>query len=77
MSMRILCVILFLQIEQVVILGCLRGAGDTKYTALVSLISVAIIRPGASWLLGYPLGLGLLGVWLGTFADQIVRFLMG
>ncbi len=77
MIMRVLCVVLFLQIEQVVILGCLRGAGDTKYTALVSLISVAIIRPGASWLLGYPLGLGLFGIWLGTFADQLVRFFMG
>lgn len=77
MIMKILCVVIYLQIEQVVVLGCLRGAGDTKYTALVSLISVAIIRPGASWLLCYPLGLGLMGVWLGLCADQIVRFILG
>lgn len=77
MMMRILCVVIYLQIEQVVILGCLRGAGDTKFTALVSLISVAIIRPLASWFLGYPMGLGLLGIWLGTFADQFVRFGLG
>lgn len=76
MIMRILSVILFFQIEQVVQFGCLRGAGDTKFTAFVSLISVACIRPGLSWLLCYPAGLGLMGAWLGTLADQVVRFLM-
>lgn len=74
--MRILSLMLFLQIEQVVLLGCLRGAGDTRFTALVSLISVTCVRPGISWLLCYPLGLGLLGAWLGTFCDQVVRFSM-
>ncbi len=74
MILNILSVTLFLQIEQVVMMGSLRGAGDTKYTAFVSLICVTIIRPLASWVLGYPLGLGLLGVWLGTFCDQICRF---
>ena len=73
----ILCVVLVLQIQQVAIIGCLRGAGDTKYTALISLVSVAIIRPFASWLLCYPLGLGLFGVWMGLFIDQTLRFLMG
>ena len=57
--------------------GCLRGAGDTKYTALASLISVTCIRPGLSWLLCYPLGLGLLGVWMGLVGDQFTRFLLG
>ena len=74
--MRILSITLFFQIEQVVQFGCLRGAGDTRYTAMVSLISVAIIRPGASWLLCYPLGLGLIGAWIGTFCDQLVRFIL-
>ena len=77
MIMRVLCGVIYLQILQVVINGSLRGAGDAKYTALVSLISVAIIRPGASWILGYPLGLGLFGVWLGTFGDQATRFILG
>jgi len=74
--MRILSVTLFFQIEQVVLFGCLRGAGDTKFTALVSLISVTCIRPGMSWLLCYPLGLGLIGAWLGTFCDQLLRFIL-
>lgn len=74
--MRILSVMLFLQIEQVVQFGCLRGAGDTKYTAMVSLISVTCIRPGVAYLLCYPLGFGLIGAWLGTFCDQMVRFIL-
>ncbi len=76
MIMRILSFILFFQIEQVVQFGCLRGAGDTKFTALVSLISVTCIRPGMSWLLCYPAGLGLMGAWLGTFCDQFLRFVL-
>lgn len=74
--MRILSIILILQIEQVVQFGCLRGAGDTKYTAAISLISVTLIRPGMSFLLCYPLGLGLVGAWLGTACDQLVRFVL-
>ena len=77
MIMRMLCVIIYLQITQVIFFGCLRGAGDTKYTAFASMVSVAIIRPGLSWLLCYPLGLGLLGVWLGLFGDQFMRFCLG
>ena len=69
--MRILSVILFMQIEQVTLFGCLRGAGDTRFTALVSLISVTFIRPGMSWLLCYPLGLGLMGAWLGTLVTSL------
>lgn len=77
MIMRILCFVIYMQITQVIFFGCLRGAGDTKFTALASLISVAIIRPGMSWLLCNPLGLGLLGVWLGLVCDQVTRFLLG
>ena len=74
--MRILSITLFFQIEQVTLFGALRGAGDTKFTALVSLISVTCIRPGLSWLLCYPLGIGLIGAWLGTFCDHALRFVL-
>ena len=76
MIMRLMVVVVFLQISQVVFTGCLRGAGDARYTALVSLISVAFVRPFSGWLLCYPIGLGLLGAWLGLAMDQLVRFLM-
>ncbi len=74
--MRFLTVILFLQISQVIYSGCLRGAGDTRYTAFVSFLSVALIRPGLGYLFCYPLGWGLVGAWLGLAVDQFMRFWM-
>lgn len=63
-----------MQTSQVVFNGCLRGAGDTTFVAITSLVSVAFIRPFISWLLCFPLGLGLYGAWFGLFADQGIRF---
>ncbi|MBR4428176.1 MAG: MATE family efflux transporter, partial [Clostridia bacterium] len=40
---------------RVIYSGCLRGAGDVKFVALCSLISVTILRPLLTWLLCYPL----------------------
>ena len=76
MIMSILTVVVFLQISQVVYSGCLRGACDTRFTALVSLVSVAMIRPLCGFVLCYPLGLGLFGAWIGLAIDQFMRFLM-
>lgn len=41
--------------------GALRGAGDTRLIAVYALISTTIIRPALSWLLCYPVGLGVIG----------------
>lgn len=76
MIMNILCFVIYAQILQISIIGCLRGSGDNKYTALISLICVGIIRPFASWFLCYPVGLGLLGVWLGLCVDQCLRLVL-
>lgn len=62
------------QTSQVVFSGCLRGAGDTKYVAMVSLISIGIIRPILTYLLCIPFDVGLLGAWIGLFIDQYIRF---
>lgn len=62
------------QTSQVVYTGCLRGAGDTKFVAVTSMISIAMVRPLLSWLLCYPLGLGLIGAWLSLLLDQSMRF---
>ncbi|MEF9969707.1 MAG: MATE family efflux transporter [Ruthenibacterium sp.] len=74
--MRFVAIIVVLQVSQVIYSGALRGAGDTRYVALVSLISVAVIRPLAGWLFVYPLGLGLTGAWIGLMLDQFMRFLL-
>jgi Na+-driven multidrug efflux pump len=64
------------QTSQVVMSGCLRGAGDTRFVAVSSLLSVGAVRPGLSWLLCYPLGFGLIGAWIGLFADQLLRLIL-
>ncbi len=64
------------QTSQVVISGCLRGAGDTRYVAISSLVSVSVVRPALSWLLCYPLGFGLICAWIGLFSDQLLRLIL-
>ena len=66
--------VIFPQSLQWVTTGALRGAGDVKFTARTSMISVAVIRPLLAFLLCYPFGLGLLGSWIGMFIDQMIRF---
>ena len=65
-----------IQTSQIVFSGCLRGSGDTKYIAVVSFWSIGIIRPCLSWVLCYPLGMGLVGAWLGLWGDQALRLLL-
>ena len=68
--------IVLLQIAMVVYCGCLRGAGDIRFVALIGLISVSIVRPAISWLLCWPLGGGLFGAWIGLSCEQTVRYLL-
>lgn len=72
--MMLAAIITLPQNIQWVITGILRGSGDTKYTATISLISVTAIRPIVSYLLCYPFGLGVIGAWIGMGIDQSVRF---
>lgn len=51
----------------------LRGAGDVRYTMLVSLGAMFLIRLGAAYLLGTWLHLGTFGVWIAMVVDWTVR----
>lgn len=74
---RIIILVVIFQVSQVIYMGCLRGAGDTGYTAMASIISVTVIRTAFSYLCGYMLGFGINGVWMGILADQVSRFFFG
>ena len=74
---RIIIAVVIFQISQVIYMGCLRGAGDTGYTALASIVSVTVIRTVFSYVCGYALGFGINGVWMGILADQVSRFIFG
>lgn len=72
--MHVIIFVVIFQIIQVVYMGCLRGAGDTLYTAIASTISVTIVRTVGSFVFGYILGFGITGIWVGVFLDQFSRF---
>ena len=72
--MRIIIITVLFQIRQVIYMGCLRGAGDTFYTAVASTVSVTLIRTAVSYICGYTLGWGINGIWLGVLGDQLSRY---
>lgn len=73
--MHVIIFVVILQISQVIYMGCLRGAGDTLYTAIASTISVTLVRTFGSYFFGYVLQMGITGIWFGVIADQLSRFL--
>lgn len=75
--MHVIIFVVILQISQVIYMGCLRGAGDTLYTAIASTISVTIMRTAVSFICGYVLNWGIVGIWMGIVADQLSRFIFG
>ncbi len=50
---------------QVIALGLLRGLQDTGVPMIFAAISYWVVGVPLSWLLGFPLGMGGVGIWLG------------
>ncbi len=71
---RYTMVIVLLQISQIIYTGCLRAAGDVRYTLVCALISVTVIRTVVTLVLVLVFNMGLHGVWLGVLSDQLSRF---
>ena len=61
------------QTTSVVLSGCLRGAGDTRFVAIVFMICISVIRPLTSILAVYVFEFGLIGAWLAALIDMIIR----
>ena len=51
----------------------LRGAGDAKFTMIVSVVSMWTCRIGLSYLFGRAFGWGLMGVWIAMVSDWVFR----
>ena len=71
--LMVISVITIAQTTNLIYSGCLRGAGDAKYVAMVAFVSIGIIRPIAAWLFCYPMGGGLVGAWCSMLLDQMIR----
>jgi len=62
-----------LQAFGMVLAGGLRGAGDTRWTMLITTGSIWAVRLPLSYLFGVTLGMGLIGIWIGNAIDSGVR----
>ncbi len=61
------------QSSQFILSGALRGAGDTRATAIISFVTILIVRPGLALFSIYVLDWGLYGAWFALVADQLLR----
>ena len=62
-----------LQSSQFILAGALRGAGDTRATAIITFITVLLVRPFLAMYLINQWNMGLEGAWLAFIADQALR----
>ncbi len=56
--------------------GALRGTGDTRYPMWATAAGVWLVRLPVAWLCGYPLGLGLPGIFISNGVDAATRALL-
>ncbi len=63
------------QASQFILAGGLRGAGDTKATAVIITITTMILRPTLAIILVH-MGFGIFGAWVALAADQLLRSLL-
>ena len=54
----------------------LRGAGDTRTVLSVTVVAAVGVRLAATYLFAVTMGLGLVGVWMGSTADWVCRSIL-
>ena len=62
-----------LQSSQFILAGALRGAGDTRATAIITFITVLLVRPFLAMYLINQWNMGLEGAWFAFIADQTLK----
>jgi len=72
-NMRLFAVALPGMATSFVMVGSLRGAGDTRWPLYVSIASIWVARVGLAYILAIRLGLGLRGAWIAMVGDHCVR----
>lgn len=65
-----------LQSSQFILSGALRGAGDTRATAIITFITVLLVRPLLAIYFINQWNMGLEGAWLAFIIDQALRSLL-
>lgn len=72
----IVAVLIVPQTQAQVLAGTLRGAGDNRFIAQYSLFVSAILRSCIAYVLAFPLGMGLYGIWGALLIDEVLKMLL-
>ena len=56
--------------------SALRGAGDSRYTAVVTFIGLLLVRPLVAYLLVFVFDFALIGVWIALVSDAVVCYIL-
>ncbi len=76
MGTWIFCIDLLLsygRVKNVFACGTLRATGDAVYPVIVGVICQWSVAVGVAWVLGIPMGFGLIGMWIGFCMDENLR----
>lgn len=76
MGTYIFCIDFFLsygRVKNIFACGTLRATGDAVYPVVVGVICQWTVAVGIAWLLGLPLGFGLIGIWAAFCMDENLR----
>jgi MATE family multidrug resistance protein len=69
-ALRVFAVAAIADALPIVLVYGLLGAGATRWVAGVQIVQQYVIMLPLAWLLAYPLGLGVLGLWLGMAGSR-------
>ena len=64
------------RVLNVVLVNASKGAGDVYFPAIMGMIMVWLVSVSLAYILGVVLGYGLIGIWIGFAADEIIRGLI-
>lgn len=56
-----------------VIIGCLRGAGDVYFPTICAVFSMMLVSTLGSYILAVVCGMGIYGLWIAIAADEVIR----
>lgn len=76
MGAQILIINIFLEAGRttnLVIIGCLRGAGDVYFPTICAVFSMILVSTLGSYILAVVCGLGIYGLWIAIAADEVIR----
>ncbi|HPE16371.1 MAG TPA: MATE family efflux transporter [Oscillospiraceae bacterium] len=71
--LRIVALIQPLHASQFILAGALRGAGDTRFVAIISFVTILVVRPVLAAVMIFGFDMGLTGAWLALATDQLLR----